>query len=186
MEKTEEAVVSEKESTRCDKCKSVPFWKCRRKRKWCVVLVFACLVLLYAVAYGWRFGRINQCHGRENVMVSDLPKECQGSIECYGDPPEKVDVWMAKADINDDGVDELILDPGPYVRGASNCWYAIWEKQPSGLYKEIGSYYCDVSILLPSVWIFGYPSIWCISSTDESEVVRWKDNCYQCLRLGRE
>lgn len=138
------------------------------------------LLSVYVILYTIRFFKANHRRWRETrfVKVSELPEEVRSCVELMGDPPESVEVIAMHQDIDGDGIAELIVDFGPYVRGAANFWYAIWKKQPSGIYHELGSFCADFYLFIPSLRIYGNPGILCDHGT--IEWVPWKDGKYDC------
>lgn len=136
------------------------------------------LLSVYVILYIGRFVKVNHSGWYETVKVSELPKEVLSCVELMGDPPESIDVSALHRDIDGDGIAELIVESGPYVRGAANSWYAIWKKQPSGIYCELGIFCADGYLFIPGLRIFGNRGILC--NHGRIEWVPWKDGQYSC------
>lgn len=138
------------------------------------------LLSVYVILYIVRFVKANHRAWRETrfVKVSELPEEVRSCVELMGDPPESIEVLAMHLDIDGDGIDELIVDLGPHVRGAANWSYAIWKKQPSGIYHELGIFCADFYFFIPGLRIFGNPGILC--NHGRFEWVPWKDGKYDC------
>lgn len=177
-------------SGRLGKRVAVPDWCPRRKAlpqssaaangKRIKIIVWAALLLatIYSAFYVSRILQVNYVRDRKYVKASELPMECLAGLELYGEPPENVGVWVVRKDIDSDGADELITDAGDYGRGAANSWYEIWKMQPSGMYANIGSFFCDWSLFVPGWLIFGNPGILCFESVGGCEWIPWKNGRY--------
>lgn len=136
------------------------------------------LLSVYVILYIGRFVKVNHSGWIKTVKVSELPKEVLSCVELMGDPPESIEVLAIHRDIDGDGIAELIVDLGPYVRGAANWSYAIWQKQPSGIYRELGIICADFYLFIPGLRIYGNPGILC--DHGRFEWVPWKDGKYDC------
>lgn len=141
-----------------------------------VLVVF---LAIYCVLYVRQFRKINREFSYEYMVAADLPVECRSWLEMYDEEnASTLGAWVVRCDMDDDGLEELISDPGDYARGAANSWYRIWKKLPSGKYVSMGEYYCDMCLFIPGIGIYGKPAIWCIESTGNMEWVEWKDGRY--------
>ena len=141
--------------------------------------VLRVILLLYAALYLARFIKLNYGGVIEIVRVSDLPEEVRPCVELYDETPESVEVYVEHVDIDGDGVEELIVDAGPNVRGAANWWYTIWKRQADGMYRDIGIFCSDWHFFMPRWAIIGYPGILC--DHGKLEWVPWENGCYSCV-----
>ena len=137
------------------------------------------LLSVYVILYIVRFVKANHGGWCETVKVSELPMEVRSCVVLMGDPPESIEVLAVHRDIDGDGIAELIVDLGPHVRGAANWSYAIWQKQPSGIYRELGIICADFYFFIPGLRIFGNPGILC--NHGRFEWVPWKNGQYDCI-----
>lgn len=150
-------------------------------KKFLVTALTTLLIILsvYAVLYIGRFIKVNHSGWSETIKASKLPKEILSCVELMGDPPESIEVSVIYRDIDGDGIAELIVDSGPFVRGSANTWYAIWKKQqPFGGYRDLGIFCADGYLFIPGLRIFGNPGILC--NHGRIEWVPWKDGRYSC------